>query len=182
MEVGDKTTKIDHHLRSHSALLDEPRQPLFFREALHHHRDLFHRGGRVEAEPAVLIAVDGRQIDINGRGDPAVELELGHRGGAALLQRGEIEEAHVHRLLDLVDVVAGEEQVRDMGLAVLDPLHRGIVALGISKEVDDVFRRCALAHLGPSSHSMSKLSSRCSVRSRMSAGPSNAPVGRPSCR
>ena len=59
---------------------------------------------------------DRRHPEVDVGGEAPIELDLRLAGGAALLARGEVEEAEVDRLLHLVDVVAEHEDPRDVGL------------------------------------------------------------------
>ncbi len=111
VEVGDQAAERLQRLRPRFLSGDQPGQALLLGQALHDDGDFFDPGRCAEAQMAGGVAVHGGEVEVDLGRDAAVELELGDRGGPALLERGEVEEAEVHRLLDLVDVVAGEEEV-----------------------------------------------------------------------
>ena len=72
------------------------------------------------------VAVAGHRHDpqVDRRGQAAVEADLLLAEVAALLQRAEVEEAQVDRLLDLVGIGPGQEDDRDVRLADLHRLDR----------------------------------------------------------
>jgi hypothetical protein len=151
VEIGDEPAEVAHHFGRCPARLYQLREPLLLRQPLHDDGDLLDQGRPGEAEAATLVATHGCQVEIDVRCRPAVELDLGDRRGAALLERREVQEPHVHGLLHLVDVVAGEEEVGDVGLAMLDFIYLVLVASGIEKEVDNLLWRTAVAHWTSSS-------------------------------
>jgi hypothetical protein len=83
---------------------------------------------------------DGNYAEIEpGRG-AAVEPQLLFAEETTLLERAEIEEAEVHRLLDLVGVLAGEEYPRDMRFDQLDRSGRFRVAPSLAQSGDQAVR------------------------------------------
>jgi hypothetical protein len=94
-----------------------------FIEAAHDHKPVDNRA---------LLATDGKptsrelkwsdvKIDV-GR-EPRVEAQFRSAGGLPLGQRGKIEIRQTHRLLELEDLVAGEENPRHVRLTPYDLIH-----------------------------------------------------------
>lgn len=67
------------------------------------------------ADPAIGVE-DLGDAQVRGGADPAVQRHLPLAGDAAILQRGEVAEAEVDRLLHLVDPLADEEHRSGVGL------------------------------------------------------------------
>ena len=79
------------------------------------------RPGAVQARrPARALDVDHVQVDVGG--EPTVEPQLLVAEMPPARERGEVEKPEAHRLLDLVDPLAGEEHPGDMRLHELDAI------------------------------------------------------------
>ncbi|GBD17381.1 hypothetical protein HRbin26_02301 [bacterium HR26] len=102
---------------------EHPQQHPIIRQPAHLDRVLDDRAVTVELELAADL--DHRhhaQVDIPC--EPAVEPHLLLAEMVPQFQRGEVQEAEVDRLLDLVDQVASQEDDRDVRLLDVDGLHR----------------------------------------------------------
>jgi hypothetical protein len=84
--------------------------------------DRAHPHGRVQ---------QGRDAQVDVGGEAAIQDDLAQTVGVALAARGEAHEPEVDRLAELVDAAAGEEDVGEMRLHLLDrPPGAGIVRIG----------------------------------------------------
>src|SRR5690606_8023202 len=89
-------------------------------------------GGALAGKPGFgLAAGDRYDIKIQVVGKPLVESQLLLAEVLACIQRGEIEEAEVHRLLDLVGEGAGQDDPGDVRLDDLEGLYRMRVEGGV---------------------------------------------------
>ena len=93
------------------------------------------RARPAEARRAVPLMLDHVQVDV-GR-EPPVEAHLLATEVPPARERGEIEEAEVHRLLDLVHALAGEEHPGDVCLDELHPIHGVRVDGGVEEPGDE---------------------------------------------
>ncbi|MNH05317.1 hypothetical protein D3C79_646370 [compost metagenome] len=66
---------------------------------------------------------DRQDVQVQAFGQALVQTQLFVAEMPALIQAGEVEKAEVHRLLDLVGVLAGEQDPGDMRLDELEPIH-----------------------------------------------------------
>ena len=103
---------------------------------------------------------DRDDVEIELRREAPVQRELELAVPAALVERREVREAQLHRLLELVGVAAGQEHVRNVRLDQLDALDAGAVHRGIAQRGDEspVILRRALQgtrhslHVAPRAH------------------------------
>ncbi|OIQ95904.1 hypothetical protein GALL_220370 [mine drainage metagenome] len=116
------------------------RQPVIerrLREAAHLHR-VFERprcfGGAKDRRR--FRAENGHHLQIELRRQPPVQAQLFFAVEAPRRQRREVEEAEIHRLLDLVGVIARQQDVGDVGLDLLDTCNRMRIARRIAKRCD----------------------------------------------
>jgi hypothetical protein len=73
---------------------------------------------------------DDAEVDLWG--EAAVEFDLPFAGGLAQLQRGEIEEPQLDRLLDLEDLVLCEQNPGDVGLDEVDRVRGEVTKDGVA--------------------------------------------------
>jgi hypothetical protein len=112
-----------------------PEQPLV---------ELAHRDDPVDdlalALEGELVAVEGdrRRLQVDRRGEAAVELDLGPAVELAQGDGGEVEEAEVDRFFELVDVLTGQEDRGDVGLEEPHPVDRVWVKGGIGERRDEL--------------------------------------------
>jgi len=104
------------------------------------------------------LAIDGdatTSLPYSGHAEVGVGAEAGVEDDlpaavvSSLTKSGEVQEAEVHRLFDLVDVVAGEEDVGDVGLDEVDAVH-GMGIGGGGEEGADEGRERGCGHDGGS--------------------------------
>jgi hypothetical protein len=84
---------------------------------------LHSRAGAADTETAPRLA-DRHNPEVDVRAEAGIEDDLLAAVVATPGEGREIQEAEIDRLLDLVDVLAGEEDVRDVGLPQLDTIDR----------------------------------------------------------
>ena len=93
-------------------------------EAAHDDQPIDDRPGTAERKTARRDD-QRRDANVDIRGKPAVETELGPARRLATLQRGEVQIGKANRLLELVDFVTGKKHPRHVGLAA-DQLGNGV--------------------------------------------------------
>jgi hypothetical protein len=93
----------------------------------------------VERQPIRSSQRHHAEIDV--RRKPPVERDLGTAGLLASIERREVQIGKTHRLLQFVDVGAGEEHPRHMCLAGDDLCRCARVAVGTAKQRDLVGKR-----------------------------------------
>ena len=93
-------------------------------------------GGGLDPEVTVGGPHDRGDSEVDARGQALVEAHLLLAEVLAPLERGVVEEAQVHRLLDLVDALAGEEEQRDVRLQEIDLGDRRHVGPGAQELLD----------------------------------------------
>ena len=115
MKYGHPLRDAADHRRAHTVPLQERRHhPLLGQTA---HPDRVLHGLAIAVDTHVAVAADDRNdAEVGVRAETPVEPHLLLTEVTAQRQRAEIEEAHVQRLLHLVDEVAGEEEERNMRL------------------------------------------------------------------
>lgn len=79
--------------------------------------------------------LDDSQIHL--RAEPPIEAQLLCAVGAAALDGGEVQEAEVHRLLELVGVTAGEQDPRAVRFVETHIVGRRVVGIGSQQIGDD---------------------------------------------
>ena len=128
-------TVIERHQQLHELVDVAPRQLTRFEDAgavealvhlSHHHQPVDHPTVAAQTELSVFVS-DGRDTEIDVGCQAAVQLDLGAAEFFAAVERREVEEAEVDRLLQLVGALAGEEDRGDVRLHELDPLHPGTI-------------------------------------------------------
>ncbi|WP_232288829.1 hypothetical protein [Mycobacterium avium] len=112
------------------------RQHAVFGQPPHPHGRLARPGLAADPVVAVLLG-DVDDAEVHLRAEPPVEPQFFVAVGAALLDAGEVEEAQVHRLLQLVGVGAGEYDPRAVRLVQAQVVGRRVVRVGSQKIRDD---------------------------------------------
>jgi hypothetical protein len=100
------------------------------RQPAHHQRVLELACERLSDRPdaeAARHGLDRRHAQVHVRREPPVEVQLAQRVGVAQAARREVQEDRPHGLAQLVDALAAQEDVRDVGLDVLDAARRARV-------------------------------------------------------
>ncbi len=135
VEIRDPASKRFDDVSVHRAALEALQQRRLAGEALHLDRP-FHGLASAVHGNAVAGAGHGHHALVNVRSQTAVEPDFLVTKMAALRQRGEIKEAQVDRLFDLVRVRAGQEHHRDMSMAYLHVPNRVRVRRPVAERLD----------------------------------------------
>ena len=137
--AGSRAPVEDRQFLRHPG--EHVRRYLVLRQELVHHgllRQAAHLDGVfLYVSPAVhddftVVAGDRDDFQVRIRAETAVELQFLDTEGEAFFQRGVVQEPHVHRFLNLVNNVVGEEDVGYLGLYKFHPLRR----LGVGLRVE----------------------------------------------
>ena len=131
VELGQAPRQGAHHLGCDGVLLQQVAHHALFRQALHLDRVVHDRARRIDRHAALHVG-DGHHVQVDAGAEAPVEPHLLLAEVASLLQGGEVQEAEVHGLLHLVDEIAGQEDVGDVGLDEVDPPH--LVGVGLRRE------------------------------------------------
>ena len=115
VEVGDLRRERVDVGRAEQAALEQPARQRVLRKFAHLHR-VFQRGSRAAEHGGVDAARDRHDVEVEVRGEPPVEPQLLVAEESPRRERGEIEEAEIDRLLDLVGEGAGQQHIRDVRL------------------------------------------------------------------
>ncbi|MCY1167912.1 hypothetical protein D9M73_78880 [compost metagenome] len=90
------------------------------RKALHLQNPVHRLAIALDGKLAVLVPIDRMHRLVEIRRGPPIELEFGFQSHPALVGRGKVEIAEVHRLLDLPGRLAAQEDARGMGVDAAD--------------------------------------------------------------
>jgi hypothetical protein len=130
------------------APLSQPVERLVLIEALEVYRPFHHLARAAEAEPAAGTG-DRHRAAIERRRIGAVHRNLGLAGPPALLQGRKVHEGKAHRALDLVDVIAREEDGRAVGVDALDR-PRDAMSCGVGEESEHLVLQVCHGRSAPS--------------------------------
>jgi hypothetical protein len=135
VKVGDLPGQRRQYLRSDLAAPEALEKCGRLREALHLDGPLDGLARPLDSQPGER-AGDGDDAVVNSRRQPAVEPDLLLTEVTPALEGGEVQEAEIDGLLDLVGVRAGEEDDRDVRLADLNPIDRVGIGSGLRQRGD----------------------------------------------
>ena len=114
MKAREPLAERTQRLGRERAGREKPVEPRVFGELAHLHR-VFDRGLDADAR-RLVIAADRHDRKVELRREAPVEPELLLAEAVPALERAEVEERKLDRLLDLVRVLAGQEHPRDVRL------------------------------------------------------------------
>ena len=172
VEARDASREFVHALGRQRIRREQAVELLRAVEPAHADRVLDAFAGAVDAR-RVRRAGDGRDAQVEIGRQPAVQPQFLLARGTPLRERGEVEEPQVERLLDLVGIVAGEHDPRDVRLDDLDVRRRMRKALRVAQPGRER-RRVG----GGVSHGVRRERRRRCASPRLLRGPIGEPVDR----
>ena len=146
VEVGRDAGDAVDALRRELAAGDQPVEQPRLVELAHLH-GVFHGLTGAPEHRGLRCAGEGDDVQVQRGREPPVQTQLLPAAMGALVERAEVEEAEIERLLDLVGVVAGEKDPGDVGLHQPQAPHRVGVEAGL-EQAPDVQSAGGVRHCG----------------------------------
>jgi hypothetical protein len=135
VEAGDLFREIEHQRARKVPARGHPVEQRLLIEALHHHDPIEDGAGSAQRQPPVGRAQDRADLLVELGRCPPIERQLGTAGLLAQRRRRIVQVGEPHGPLQLVGLIASEE---DDGSVGVDARDRGAAMVGgIGKEGDD---------------------------------------------